>query len=94
MNEQRRVRRTRVDKRAKVILDQSLHDCIVCDISSLGARLLFMDTSGTLNSFELTFDAGRTLRKCRVAWSSETQVGVEFQEALFLPFSLNQDAGG
>jgi hypothetical protein len=85
MNEQRRVHRTRVDKRAKVIFDLSLRDCIVCDISSFGARLVFMDILGTLNSFELTFDAGRTLRKCRVAWSSETQVGVEFQETLVCP---------
>ena len=39
MDERRRVRRTRVYKSAKISMAGSLCDCIVRDISSLGARL-------------------------------------------------------
>jgi hypothetical protein len=77
--EKRRIQRTRVLKCAKIAMDQSLRDCLVRDISSLGVCVAFTSAARIPASFELTFDAGRTFRKCRVAWRSETQVGVEFQ---------------
>ena len=85
MTEKRRVRRTRVLKYAKITVDQLLRDCVVRDISSLGACLVFVGFPCIPAAFELSFDAGRTFRMCRVTWRSEAQVGVEFQDASVRP---------
>jgi hypothetical protein len=81
MPERRRVPRTRVFKSAKIISSQSVRDCIVRDISKFGACLALISTIPDI--FELTFDAGHTLRPCRAAWRTATEIGVEFQEASF-----------
>jgi PilZ domain len=83
MRERRRVPRVAVFKSAKVVFNGSLRDCIVRDLSSLGARLAFVSTSYLPDKFALTFDSARTLRGCRVAWRTSTEVGVEFQEGSF-----------
>lgn len=83
MQERRRVRRTKVYKCAKISMNGSLRDCVVRDISSLGARLALMSTCSIPDKFGLTFDAAHTMRACRVAWRSPTEVGVEFCEAAF-----------
>ena len=57
-------------------------DCIVRDISPLGARVELCDTSKLANIFELTFDSGRTLRACHVVWRRPMHVGVEFSPDL------------
>jgi PilZ domain len=80
MLERRRVTRTRVHTPAKVIVGNPSRgfDCVVRDISSLGARLELSNTDVLPNIFELTFDSARTLRLCHVAWRTPMQVGVEF----------------
>jgi hypothetical protein len=83
MRERRRVRRIPVFKCAKVEYNGSLRDCVVRDISSLGVRLAFVSTAYIPDNFSLTFDSARTLRACRVAWRTGTEIGVEFQEASF-----------
>ncbi len=83
MHERRRVRRTKVYKCAKISMNGSLRDCVVRDISSLGARLAMMSTCSIPDRFSLTFDAAHTLRGCRVTWRSATEVGVEFCEVAF-----------
>jgi hypothetical protein len=83
MQERRRVKRIQVFKSAKIAFNGALRDCVVRDISSLGARLAFVSTAYIPDSFSLTFDAAHTLRPCRVAWRSGTQIGVEFSEATF-----------
>jgi PilZ domain len=60
-------------------------DCVVRDVSPLGARLELRDTSTLPNIFELTFDSGRTLRACHVVWRTPTDVGVEFSPGLQQP---------
>jgi PilZ domain len=83
MNERRRVRRTPVYKCAKVSVNGSLHNCVVRDLSALGARLALFSTAYIPDQISLTFDEARTLRACRVAWRSSTEVGVEFRESAF-----------
>jgi hypothetical protein len=80
MLNRRRVPRTRIDVAAKVIAGEPprYYNCVVRDVSSLGARLEFSDTAMIPNLFELTFDSGRTLRACHVAWRARTLTGVEF----------------
>jgi len=85
MHERRRVRRTQVYKCAKITVHASLRDCVVRDISSLGARLALVSTAYIPDTFSLTFDDARTVRACRVAWRSTTEIGVEFCEASFRP---------
>lgn len=85
MSERRRVRRTQTFKCAKIELNGSLRDCVVRDISPLGARLAFVSTAYIPDDIALTFDSARTLRTCRVAWRSVTEIGVEFREAAFRP---------
>ena len=64
-------------------MNGSLRDCVVRDISSLGARLALISTSLIPDRFALTFDAAHTMRGCRVAWRSSTELGVEFCESAF-----------
>jgi len=83
MQERRRARRTPVYKCAKITANGSLRDCVVRDISSLGARLALVSTAYIPDQVALTFDNARTLRTCRVAWRSATEIGVEFREPVF-----------
>jgi PilZ domain len=84
MQERRRVPRNPVRMAAKVLMGPShTHDCVVRDISTLGARLEFTTTASLPDRFELAFEQARTLRICRVAWRTNTQVGVEFQGISF-----------
>jgi hypothetical protein len=78
MQERRRARRIAMFKCAKIAIHGSLRDCVVRDLSSLGARLAFVSTAYIPDNFELTFDSAHTLRPCRIAWRSDTQIGVEF----------------
>jgi hypothetical protein len=80
MLERRRIPRTRTVTAAKALTQHHPfpYGCSVRDVSSLGARLEFRTTATLPNIFELTFDAGRTLRICHVIWRTTTEVGVEF----------------
>ena len=83
-NEDRRnVTRTRILRSAKIILERrsSVIHCTVQNITSSGACLKLANTYGLPDTFELTFEHGRTRRACRVAWRTNDQVGVEFVEA-------------
>jgi PilZ domain len=79
MQERRRVPRTPVCMAAKVFGGESGIFCTVRDISTLGARLEFPTTALLPDQFELAFDVARTIRLCRVAWRTSTEVGVEFR---------------
>jgi len=83
MHERRRARRTKVYKCAKISSNGSLRDCVVRDISALGARLALVSTAFIADDIALTFDDAHTLRACRVAWRSATEIGVEFREPSF-----------
>jgi hypothetical protein len=83
MQDRRRARRIQMYRCAKILANGSLRDCVVRDLSTLGARLAFVTTSYIPDRFSLSFDDGHTLRECRVAWRSATDMGVEFAEARF-----------
>ena len=81
MLERRRFPRTKVFKGAKVYLvGRPPVSCTVCDLSNHGAGLQFRSTADLPAEFDLSLDTGRTLRKCRVAWQTRTNLGVSFQE--------------
>ena len=64
---------------AKILDEESFVCCTVRDLSTLGARLEFPTTDSLPDQFDLAFDAARTIRVCRVAWRTSTEVGVEFR---------------
>jgi hypothetical protein len=81
MVERRRFPRTKVFKGAKVLLrDRSTISCIVRNLSNHGAGLQLPSTADLSVEFDLSFDTGRTLRKCRIAWHTLTNVGVSFDQ--------------
>jgi hypothetical protein len=80
MQERRRILRTRVFKAAKLFGHACTTDCVVWDISALGARLVLVSTAAVPGTFDLSFDSARTLRPCRVVWRSPMEIGVQFQE--------------
>jgi hypothetical protein len=79
--ERRIVRRTKVLRSAKIIVPSRspvIH-CTVQDITSGGACLKLANTYGVPENFELTFEHGRTRRRCRVVWRTHDKLGVSFQ---------------
>jgi len=81
MLERRRFSRTKVLKGAKLILaNRSTVNCVVRNLSNHGACLHLLSTADLPVEFDLSFDTGHTLRKCRVAWQTITNAGVSFEE--------------
>jgi hypothetical protein len=83
MLERRRFPRTKVFKGAKLVLrGRSTVSCVVRNLSNHGACLQLPSTADLCAEFDLSFDAGRTLRKCRIAWQTLTNVGVSFDQPM------------
>jgi hypothetical protein len=83
MDDRRNVTRTRVLRSAKIIVPRRspvIH-CTVQNITSGGACLKLANTYGVPDTFDLTFEHGRTRRACRVAWRTADQLGVAFEDA-------------
>jgi len=83
MRERRNYRRTHIYKDAKLFGSGHLADCVVREISAGGARLLMVSTKPLPEAFDLSFDAARTLRSCRVVWRTATEIGLQFQDRSF-----------
>jgi hypothetical protein len=84
MTENRRaVQRTRVLRCAKIIVPRRspVISCTVQNITSGGACLKLANTFGLPETFDLTFEHGRTRRACRVVWRTTDRLGVMFQTA-------------
>ena len=81
--ERRDVTRTRMSRSAKIIPPHrgSMIHCTVQNITSGGACLKLANTYGMPETFELTFEHGRTRRACRVVWRTKDELGVAFEEA-------------
>ncbi len=78
--DRRDVQRTKVLRNAKIIAPRhaSVIHCTVQNITSGGACLKLANTYGVPESFELTFEHGRTRRPCRVVWRTPDLLGVAF----------------
>jgi PilZ domain len=81
MIERRALQRTRVLRGAKIIVacQSPLIHCTVHNITSGGACLQVADAVGMPQTFELTFEQGRTRRVCRVVWRTHDRLGVAFE---------------
>jgi hypothetical protein len=88
MQDRRVVRRTRVQRNAKIIVNSrpsngrsSVIHCTLQDLTSHGAQLTLASTFRLPDTFELTFEHGRSRRPCRVVWRTANRFGVAFERA-------------
>ena len=80
--DRRAIGRTRVLRCAKIIVprDSPVIHCTVQNITGGGACLKLANTYGVPQTFDLTFEHGRTRRSCRVVWRTADQLGVTFEK--------------
>jgi hypothetical protein len=84
VTERRARKRTRVLRCAKIIVPRRspvIH-CTVQNITDVGACLKTASTFGVPETFDLTFEHGRTRRWCRVVWRTDDRLGVSFEAAV------------
>jgi two-component system cell cycle response regulator len=82
MQERRKLARTRVLKRAKFYLGKStVIDCVVRDLTNVGAGVEVPNTIDLPETVDLTFDGGRSIRRGRSVWRKLNKTGVEFIES-------------
>jgi hypothetical protein len=81
MAERRKHPRARVRKGAKLVLgSESVIDCVVRNLTNIGARVVVPNTTTLPERFHLTFDGGRTSYPCKVVWRRPNEMGLEFLE--------------
>jgi hypothetical protein len=86
VEDRRTLQRTRVQRNAKIIVPRrsSVISCTVQNINSSGACLKMANTGGLPETFDLTFEHGRTRRSCLVVWRTSDKVGVKFESGAAL----------
>jgi PilZ domain-containing protein len=83
MDERRSVGRTRILRNAEIVVDGRTVTKIQCtlqDVTNTGACLTLASTYRVPDTFELTFDQGRSRRPCRVKWRTGDRLGVSFEQ--------------
>jgi uncharacterized protein YceH (UPF0502 family) len=83
MPEARRAERVKSLLRAQIIFNNhmSTFDCVIKNISTTGAKLVFADTFSIPSEFELHIpQRGRSYR-ARLVWRDSESMGVEFIQA-------------
>jgi hypothetical protein len=81
--DRRVLKRTRVRRNAKIIVPRRspVICCTVENLTGAGACLRLASTFGMPETFDLTFEHGRTRRWCRVVWRTKDKLGVVFEAA-------------
>ena len=82
MNERRDVARTRIRHNAEIVVMRqgaTRMQCTLQDLTSTGACLTIASTHQVPDTFDLTFDRGRSHRPCRVKWRTDDKLGVSFE---------------
>ena len=94
MNERRREQRQRSYLGGQIAYNhrRSTMDCLVRDVSPLGARLVFPGTVTTPDAFDLHIPQRDERHRVRVVWRREEEVGVGFapRNEASAPISLEQ----
>jgi hypothetical protein len=83
MEKRRAKQRSRVSRDAKIILGHAspIISCTLHDLTNSGACLSLTGTEVLPETFELTFDHGRSCRPCRVRWRIDNKLGVAFERS-------------
>lgn len=83
MNERRDVTRTRIRRNAEIVVARRSVEKVqvtLQDLTSTGACLTLPSAVMVPDTFDLTFDQGRSCRPCRVKWRRGDQLGVSFEK--------------
>ena len=83
MDERRSVARTRIRHNAEIVVERRTAETLQCtlqNLTSTGACLTLASTYRVPDTFELTFDRGRSRRPCRVMWRTGDRLGVSFDK--------------
>ena len=56
----------------------SVTACVVRDLTKVGARIEVSSNLDVPETFNMTFDGGRSIRPCRLLWRSLNELAVEF----------------
>jgi len=83
--DQRKNRRKLFERRAWVQFEDgtSIEECLLSNLSERGAKLVFKEKKDLPAHFILRLSMdGRVARKCRLAWHSGNEIGVEFTARL------------
>ena len=79
MQERRKRPRLRVLKSAKLVLRKSsVFDSVVRDLTNAGAGIEIPNAIDLPEVLGITFDRGRSIRRCRLVWRTYSRTGVEF----------------
>jgi hypothetical protein len=79
MSERRRTTRLRTFKGGSIIFGVAPPiDCIIRNMSQIGAALEVQSTVGIPDDFILLIKPGFVKRRCRVVWRSAGRLGIEF----------------
>lgn len=81
--EKRQAPRRRTFKGGKIVFNdgRSVIDCTIKNLSCEGAALNVESTLGIPNEFVLIVNPDNVQKPCRVAWKTQTLIGVAFLEA-------------
>ncbi|OAF13597.1 pilus assembly protein PilZ [Bradyrhizobium centrolobii] len=80
MHERRRQQRTDVDEIGYISGDGSSLRCRVLNISVFGAAIELPEKRYMKSHFKLMLEKDRIVRTCRLIWSTDNRIGVEFLE--------------
>ena len=77
MNEKRAAQRNRVLKAGKIEFGSSAINCMVRNITELGAMIDVTSPIGIPDHFTLALQTGRH-KYCRIIWRNDKRIGVAF----------------
>ena len=82
MEERRKTPRADVDEMAYISSSGSSTRCRIANMSEAGAALDVPDAAFIPNCFHLMTERDRIVRSCRIVWTKQNRIGVEFDRAL------------
>jgi len=90
MENLRTIQRTYISRPAKIMAIGSLEmvNCIVHDLTDIGAGLEISHSDEIPDRFELVFDSARFRRMCEVRWRGPNRLGVVFVRTVELGHQL------
>jgi hypothetical protein len=81
MQERRKAMRTRSLLHGRILFNdrRSVIDCVIRNLSNLGASLEVANVVGIPPAFDLKIDHEAERRRCVAIWYGENRIGVEFR---------------
>ncbi|PSO25991.1 PilZ domain-containing protein [Bradyrhizobium sp. MOS002] len=78
MDERRKAPRDGVEQIGYIFDDGSSIRCVIKNISENGAAIELADPHLARPQFQLMLDSDRSVRECRLVWSSQNRIGIQF----------------